>query len=261
MKRSALTIQQRDALEALLASHGLVVTSEQVAGQVAHLSEQSRRRFVSRLVEAGWLVRIQKGLYQIADIGSLGTLTISRLTIAQLLVPDSYVSFRSALQHHGLFDQGLKSVGSVALRRRSPVALEGTTYTFVTTKERYFFGFSQVALNGKRVRVATPEKACLDLLQFRRTQASVDLVLEILREQGHHLDTHQLTEYAVRLPVAVQQVIGYLLEMAGIDERGILLGTSRQGSGVAWLTPESRVYNSRWRLYIDPYFTDQEVPA
>ena len=215
MNRSILTRQQKEVLEALLVQHGLVVTSQQVAQQVAHLSDQSRRRFIANLRGAGWLVRIKKGLYQIADLSSLGTLTLSRLTIAQLLVPESYVSFQTALQQHGLYDQGLSSVGSVALHRRAPVELEGTRYTYVTTQARYFFGFAEKSLDGRGVRIATAEKALLDLLQFQRTQATGDLVLELLRENAHNLDLARLTDDTRKLPTAVQQVTGCLLWAAG----------------------------------------------
>ncbi len=254
MTRSILTGQQKVVLEALLAQHGLVVTSQQVAQQVLHLSDQSRRRFIVNLVRTGWLVRIKKGLYQIADIGSLGRLTLSRLTIAQLLVSESYVSFQTALQQHGLYDQGLASVGSVALRRRLPVELEGTRYTYVTTQERYFFGFAETSLDGKGVRVATAEKAILDLLQFRRTQASVALVLELLHEQSHNVNLDRLIEYAQQLPIAVQQAVGYLLETAGHTALRAL-AESAQGTSVTRLTPQSSIYNSQWRIYTDPYFT------
>lgn len=260
MKRSILTRQQKEVLETLLAQYGQVVTSSQVAGELGYLTAQSQRRFVATLVEVGWLVRIKKGLYQIADISSLGTLTLSRLTIAQLIAPESYISFQSALQQHGLYDQGLSSVGSVALRRHASVELEGTRYTYVTTRKRYFFGFAEQSLDGRGVRIATAEKAILDLLQFRRTQATVDLVLELLREHAHSLDLERLMQYAQKLPTSVQQVIGFLLETAGQKDLA-QLNDSAQGTSVAWLTPQSDVYNSRWRVYTDPYFTASKAAS
>ncbi len=260
MKRYILTRQQKEVLEALLAEHGQVVNSQQVAQQVSHLSEQSKRRFIVRLVEAGWLVRIKQGLYQIADIGSLGTLTLSRLTIAQLLVPESYVSFQTALQQHGLYDQGLSSVGSVSLHRRAAAELEGTRYTYVTTQPRYFFGSTETSLDGQGVHIATAEKAILDLLQFQRTQATVDLALELLRERPSSLDLERLTEYALQLPGAVQQVVAFLLETAGQVSLQKLADLAK-GTSVTWLTPQSSVYNSRWRVYIDPYFTTANTHA
>lgn len=253
MKRSTLTLNQQAILEALLARHGLVVTSEQIAELLAHTHAQSKRRFMAALVEAGWLVRIRKGLYQIAELGALGTLSLSRLTIAQLLAPDSYISFQAALQHHGLFDQGLATVGSVARRRHAPVHLQGATYSYVATQEQFYFGFDDTPLDGRRVHVASAAKAMLDLLQFKRTQAHVDLVLEILRENGPTQDLDRLVEYARRLPRAVQQTAGYLLEVTGHSEVAARLQPT-DGASVAWLTPESSVYSHRWRLYTDPYF-------
>lgn len=136
-------------------------------------------------------------------------LTLSRLTIAQLLVPESYVSFQTALQQHGLYDQGLSSVGSVALRRRSVVELEGTRYTYVTTQERYFFGFAETSLDGQGVRLPRREGDARSSPISRRTQATVDLVLELLREHGHSLNFDRLKINAQKLPTAVQQVVGF----------------------------------------------------
>jgi predicted transcriptional regulator of viral defense system len=256
MKRTSLTNQQRDVLETLLAKHGLLVTSDQVAGELSFANAQSKRRFVSTLVEAGWLVRIQRGLYQIADISSLGTLTLSRLTIAQLIVPNSYVSFGTALQHHGLYDQALKSVISVALRQRAPVELEGTTYSFVRTQQRTFFGFEELHLDGRRVRVATPEKALVDLLQFKRTDTTVEIALEVLRLYGNALNTVQLSEWALQSPIAVQRAVGFLLDTAGLSASDALEAAARRSTSTTHLTPESSIYSRRWRLYVDPWTID-----
>lgn len=261
MKRSSLTNPQRELLEALLAAHGPVVTSDQIARQLSHQNAQSTRRLISTLVQAGWLVRIRKGLYQIADIGALGTLTLSRWAIAQLLVPESYISFQAALQYGGFFDQGLRSIPAVSLKQRADVEIEGSHYSFVKTQVRYFFGFTEELMNGRRVRVATPEKALLDVLQFKRSQANVDLVMEILREDAHLLDFTKLVQWAQQLPVAVQRVVGYLLDVTGHAAGEQLVDSATHASSVTWLSSQSSVYNHKWRLYVDPCFTYQERNA
>ena len=258
MKRTSLTNKQRDVLERLLAQQGPVVTSAQISQQLSYATEQSERRFIAVLRQAGWLVRIKKGLYQIADLSSLGSLTLSRFTIAQLLVPESYISFEAALQQHGLFDQGLEGIRSVSRKQHTDVVLEGTKYSYVTTTERYFFGYTDSVLDGRHVRIATPEKAVLDLLQFGRTQMTVDVVKEILLEHQDVLHRNQLIVWAQRLPIAIQRVVGFLLDTTGQSAGEQLHASVQKEPSVSRLTRESSVYDSRWRLYIDPYFVDQK---
>lgn len=260
MIRTALTTTQRDILEELIAQHGLIVSTQDVTTRLDFETEESKYRFVSQLHEAGWLVRIKNGLYQIADISALGSLTLSRFTIAHLLHPDSYVSFQAALQFHGLFDQSLKSVSSVATKQKATVQLQGTAYRFVKTKEAYCFGFTSHALDGRRVQIAHAEKAIIDLMQFHRTSTTVDLVLEILRDNHHQLDLSRLIAYALRSPVAVQRVVGFLFDTVHLDT-ALLDQAVRHSHSVTKLTSESSQYSSTWRLYYDPYFTKEMITA
>ncbi len=260
MKRTSLTHFQQEVLEQLIAEHGLIVTTQEVIGKLSFATEESKYRFVSQLSEAGWLVRIRHGLYQIADVSSLGTLTLSRYTIAHLLHPESYVSFEAALQFHGLFDQSLKSVSSVTTRSRSSSDVQGICYRFIKTQESSYFGFASETFDGRRVQIAHIEKAMIDLMQFRRSDATVDLVAEILRESLHSINLDQLTEFVLRSPVAVQRGIGFLLST--LDQENAVLKQSVQHSqSVTKLTNTSSQYSGAWRLYYDPYFVRRTEPA
>jgi predicted transcriptional regulator of viral defense system len=256
MKRTSLTTVQREILERLLAERGLIVSTQDVIGLLSYETAESKRRFVSQLQQAGWLVRIKNGIYQIADISSLGVLTVSRYTIAQLLLPESYISFHAALQHHGLFDQSLQTISSLCLKQKAAVRLQGSVYHFVATKEEHYFGFRSHGLDGKRVQIADPEKAIIDLLQFHRTSATVDLVLETLRDNRHQLQLERLTEYALRSPIAVQRAVGFLFDLLALDTRVLAEATSKSRS-VTKLTPESDEYHGGWRLYYEPFFAQQ----
>ncbi len=183
MTSTVLNETQRAFLEEIILALGIVVSYEQIAPYVPYEDDGAKRRFVSQLSRAGWPVRIKKGLYQVAaDIGSLGTVTISRYAIAQYLSPGSYVSFEAALQFHGLHDQLLQTTTSVGLQQRASATLEGYTYRFVKTTEQYYFGFEERVLDGQTAQIATVEKALIDMVQFHRSAYSADRVLEILSE-------------------------------------------------------------------------------
>ena len=48
------------------------MTFAEIAPFVPATDAVGKRQFVSRLTQAGWLVRIKNGVYQIADLTSLG---------------------------------------------------------------------------------------------------------------------------------------------------------------------------------------------
>jgi predicted transcriptional regulator of viral defense system len=66
MARQVLNDTQRAFLEEVIIEHGTVVSYEQLSEHIPYQDEAAKRRFVSQLTRAGWLVRIKKGLYQLS---------------------------------------------------------------------------------------------------------------------------------------------------------------------------------------------------
>ncbi len=254
MKRTILTQAQLQLLEQALLAHGNVVTADNLAALLPEKSAASRRTCIKSLADAGWLVRIKRGVYQIAEMSSLGTSSLSRFAIAQLLAPDSYVSFESALQHWGLYDQLLASVTSVSLRQCSPAVVEGTRYRFVKTTSAYFFGWQMVEIDHRQVRIAHPEKALIDMVQFHRTQLSLSLVAEKLVAERRQLDFDRLQAFLLRTNLTTLRIWGCLLDAAGVDTAR-LHARAGLSTSVSRATPQAVSYDARWRLYVDPAMT------
>ncbi|MCC6170044.1 MAG: hypothetical protein IT329_22695 [Caldilineaceae bacterium] len=253
MTRSVLNKTQRTFLEDILAEFGSVVSYEQIAPYVPYQEDVAKRRFVSRLSRAGWLVRIKKGLYQVAaDIGSLGTLTISRYAIAQHLLPGSYVSFEAALQFHGLHDQLLQTTTSVGLQQRASATLEGYTYRFVKTTKQYFYGFEEHSFGDQSARIATVEKALIDMVQFHRSTYSADRVLEILSESRDDVDQKRLTAYLLKSNLTTQRVFGLLFDHLNLSYDKRLEESAKTSQAASRTEPHGQEYNAKWRLYYDP---------
>lgn len=166
MKRTVLNQAQLQLLEQALAAHGSVVTFADLAALLPGKSAAGRRTFVKTLVDAGWLVRIKRGVFQIADMSSLGTLSISRLAVAQIIVPDSYVSFEVALQHWGLHDQLPATVTSIAVQQRGPVVIEGIRYRYVKTVKDYYFGWQTMGSASDRCAWPTLRRRWLTCCSF-----------------------------------------------------------------------------------------------
>ena len=252
MKQAVLNQTQLRFLEEILLRYGIVVTYAEIAALVPANGDAGKRQFVSRLVQAGWLVRIKNGVYQIADLSSLGTLTLSRYAIATILVPESYVSFEGALQFHGLHDQMMQTLTSVSLRQHTATDLNGLTYRYVKTREEFFFGFETHIFDGQESQIATAEKALIDLVQLHRTAYTSDRVAEVLTDNGHQLDLDRLNQYLERANLTTQRIFGLLLEKLGIGYDNELLRRVQSTAASTRLTPDSSTYNAKWRLYYDP---------
>lgn len=112
-------------------------------------------RKLARLVETGTLIKVKQGIYATPDA--------TLLHISNKIAPDSYVSTGTILAQKAI-------IGSVPAHRVQAVKTgRPRTYTcalgtieLFSINPRLFFGFNSV--NG--IRVATPEKAFLDVCYF-----------------------------------------------------------------------------------------------
>jgi predicted transcriptional regulator of viral defense system len=253
MKQTILTAKQSVLLENLIAQSGEVVTSDQIYTAAAdNWDYQQTKNLVTKLVKNGWLFRIKRGLYAITGLSSRGSLSLSPYVIARLLVKDSYVSFEAALQHFGLFDQLLAQTASVTLKQKSGSRLAGMDYKFIKTQPQLFFGWQEVHFHQQLARIAYPEKALLDLVNFRRSQYAIDLVIEKLIEYQHGLDLTRLGQYLVRFPLTTIKTFGFLFDLLGLDSSQILAAAKKAKTGTFWMVPQASKFNAKWRLYYEP---------
>jgi predicted transcriptional regulator of viral defense system len=144
---AVLNRAQLEFLEQIIARCGTIVTYAQISPHIPVQDELGKRQFVSRLSQAGRLVRIKKGVYQVADLASLGTVTLARYAVAHILAPDSYVSFEAALQFHGLHDQLMQTMASVALKQHQSVVVQDYLPRANLTTQRIFgFWFDRLGM-------------------------------------------------------------------------------------------------------------------
>ena len=69
---------------------------------------------INLLSKAGWLKRIKKGLYLVIDsITARSQISISLLSVANILMKESYVSFAHALNYYNMFDQYASTIVSI----------------------------------------------------------------------------------------------------------------------------------------------------
>ncbi len=251
-----LTSERRALLQDAILKFGSPVRYEQLRALLPNKPDGEVRRIVSRLTQSGWLVRIQKGLYEIADLASLGSLTLSPYVVAQLLLPGSYVTDENALQYHGLHDQLMSSLFSAAVTRHKPAAVAGITYHFIKISEAFCFGFDEVRMGNHTARIAHVEKALLDMIQLQRSDYAVDRVGEVLA-QPDAVDLDRLSAYLERAALPTQRIFGFLLETLERPVANWLVARAHASESVTQLTRESRTRSARWRLYYDPHLVER----
>jgi predicted transcriptional regulator of viral defense system len=142
------------------------------------------------------------------------------------------------------------TVTSISRKQHPTVTLEGIDYCFIKTGEKFYFGWETAQVDGRFAKIATPEKALIDLVQFHRTRLSVNLVAEKLAVYENDLDFEKLTAYLQRSTLATLRIFGLLLDKLGVDTQE-LWAFSRCSTTVSRLAADSSQRDSRWHLMYD----------
>jgi predicted transcriptional regulator of viral defense system len=242
-------------IENALLSFGRIVTFDQLFSLVdGSMTRNNAKRKIALLANKGWLVRLKKGLYAIiTDISTLGSNDMSEYVIAQALHQESYISFENALQYHGIFDQALTTVRSVTATYARNHTIGQAEYLFSQTKDEFYFGFTEEVIGSYRIKIAEVEKALIDMLYFRDSDYTVNIVLEKLREYTHRLDMVKLQNYAENYGISMVRLIGFLLDEVGADTTDLLAYAKTRNKGYNKLSNQADKFNAKWRLYYDTY--------
>lgn len=254
MKQTILTTKQNELLENLIAKYGQIVTTEQIYAESQGSGDKRQaKKIIAKLVKHGWLMRIRRGLYAISDFSNRGFLSLSPYLVANLFVKESYVSFESALAYHGMFDQLTNTIISISKIQYKMVQLNAVEYSFVHVKDQFFFGWQEVTIDSKVTRIATAEKALIDIIHFHKSKYSIDLVIEKLQEYRNGLDIEKLCDYVNTMSGTTIKIFGFILDLVGIDSRR-LYTRLKSGIGTHWMLTGDKKFNAKWRLYYDEYF-------
>lgn len=258
MKYTILSTKQSELLERLIVEHGQIVTSQDIFNQAKeNWDYQQTKNLITKLVKNGWFIRIKNGLYAISDLSNRGFLSLSFYTVAGLLVKESYVSFESALQYYGMFDQLAGKTISVSLKKFKMVLLNNMEYDFIKTKEQLFFGFQEATIDNRIVRIATAEKALLDIINFRKSKYAVDLVIEKLVEHKNSLELVRLVEYLKEFSEATIKTFGFIFDLLKIDSGDIYRlaeNSIKTKHSTHRMLLGDKKFNAKWRLYYDEHF-------
>lgn len=255
-KNTILSQKDLFLLEDTVIQIGRIATSEDLKAVFSRQYQEGEiNNKISQLSKQGWLVRLKRGLYVVmTDISSLGFLDLSGFVISQVLNRNSYISFENALQHYSMFDQLLFSVEAVTYKRARKYKIQNKEHRFFRIKKELYFGFTKEVVEGKVVQIAEKEKALLDMLYFRSSANTVNLVFEKLREYQDQIDFEKLKQYVKKFGVSMVREVGFLLDQLGIQAQD-LRRVAKVEEGYSKMTRNSDVFNAKWRLYYDRNLT------
>lgn len=254
MQKSILAAKDGNLLEKLIAKYGKVVTVSQIEVEARHTWDyQQTHNRIQQLVKNGWLIRIKRGLYVIADLSSRGFLSVSPYVIANLLVEESYVSFEAALAYRGMFDQFTGQLTAISLKQFKVTELDSIQYRFIKTQPKMFDGWEAVEIENMSAKIALAEKALVDLIHFRKGKYVVDLVIEKLQNYEEDLDTARLFHFVNLASLKTIKIFGLVFDLLGLNSEQLL--QSLVGSrSTHRMSRDDKTFNAKWRLYYDKYF-------
>lgn len=262
MKNTVLSQSELSLLEAVVLRYGRIVTFAQITEVVGEsTSRGALRQRVAQMSKAGWLIRLKRGVYLVlTDISTLGFVDVSPFVVAQALNEKSYISFESALQHHGLFDQLLARIDSVTTGTTKTYSVRQTTYNFSMIQQDCYFGFTAEQIQGHTVAIAEKEKAILDILYFRSSAHAASLVLEKLETYRDDFAFDRLKAYSQRYSLGMVRKVGFLLDQIGVDTSDLATEEIKNNS-YSKLTKDADQFNAKWRIYFDSHLlsTAQQV--
>lgn len=226
------------ALASSLAEAGLYVftTEDAVRLRPSDISPTTVRYLLKQLTDAGWIIRLRRGLY--AGTGRLpGGVDVPPFAIATSLVSPSAVAFFSALAHHGMTDQIPQVITAITPRKVVAPTMRGAEraagrrvrhlwhaagldFRYVTIlPERFSFGIEAVWLDERfRVPITDRERTVLDLFALPRMLGGLSEGLAVLERVGEDIDLKKLASYALRYDsVAAVKRLGWSLEQTGSD--------------------------------------------
>lgn len=122
------------------------------------------RRRLNEWQEKGYIRKIIKGYYVFAD-RALDEKVL--FEIANRIYAPSYVSFEMALAYYGLIPESVYGITSAVTRKTSHFKTPIGVFIYRTIRPKLYFGFDFLKDKEKVFKLASPEKAFLDLFYIK----------------------------------------------------------------------------------------------
>jgi len=149
------------------------VLSDKQLARVVGGSPQRRYGLVNRAMKAGELLRLTRGSYLLAE--RFRDYPGHPFALAQAFVPGSYVSFETALAHHGWIPEAVYTTASVTPGRKSldydhPVFGRFSFHPLAIQAGSFLELVEHMQITQQSLLVAEPFRALMDLVCLRKVE-------------------------------------------------------------------------------------------
>jgi predicted transcriptional regulator of viral defense system len=135
-----------------------------------NISVNHANKLLTRIADAGQIIRIKHGVWMFPDIEPL-------LLPCLLTAPfPTYISLQSALYYHGMISQIPNMIYAISLSRTRTYQTVISNVSIHHVQPAFFFGYQNIN-NNDLLRIATPEKALIDI--FYLSQAKTRLFVTL----------------------------------------------------------------------------------
>jgi predicted transcriptional regulator of viral defense system len=158
------------------------------------------RNNITRWQKRGLLIKLRQGYYTFPEFKNSSDLS---LYFANKLYQPSYISLHTALSFYGIIPEIVASITSVSSLKTTTFTNEFGDFVYKKIKEDYIFGYDLKPLSDKiAMKIATPEKAILDLLYLYPFYNTVQEIQELRFDEDfmqEELDKERLLEYTAKI--------------------------------------------------------------
>jgi len=196
-----------------LADH---ILSERQLSDLLGGGDARRYGLVNRALKDGSLIRVKRGTYLLGR--PYRSEQVHPFAIAQGLVPGSYVSFESALAHHGWIPEGVFVTASVSpgrktLRFDSPDFGPFSFHPIAIQDYRFLTSIDRIRMGRLTAFVAQPLRALMDLVaQRKESWTGIEWLTSGLRIDKDLLLSLKRKDFAVLKPVYKHKAVNIFLE-------------------------------------------------
>ena len=157
---------------------------------------ESIRMQLYRWCANGKLLPLRRGMYAFPE--SCSQTVLNPAELANKLYHPSYISTYWALGYYGLIPEKVVTFTSVTSRVSRSFDNSFGTFKYQSVKQAGFFGYSFVDLGGKKVTIAEPEKALLDLWHLEKGLWGRARMEEMRFQNSDLIRCEMLCDYAER---------------------------------------------------------------
>jgi len=147
-------------LEKTIRSAGLSLFSPQDLHNLLDGSDISLRFLLTRAVKKGFVLKLRRCLYALADQPP------ADVEVANALYSPSYISFAFALAYYDVIPEAVYAVTSATPRATATFTVLGKSFVYHRIKSAAFTGYHLEPVHGRHAWIAEPEKALVDTLYF-----------------------------------------------------------------------------------------------